>query len=512
MSIPKEPRQQMINVMYLVLIALLAMNVSAEILNAFKLLRDGINNSNASISQKVGDTMGAFEKKVQKEKRGGEYLEAAKKARIISADFQRYIDGLDSLLLQTSGENKEVAGELARKDDVDVPTRLFVEEGIGNELKDKIYETRDKFLALLQKKEDKDVLEANMTLETADIPEGSEKTDWADYTFYHMPAEAARTLLVKFKNDAVATEAALVDQLFSKVGEVTILYDKFRVALIPSATTLIQGEEFEAKVYLAASSSMAKPSISVNGRSLALDGDGMATYKTKASSTGEFPVKASITTKDGTGRSKTITGETKYKVVAPPNHVPVVAADKMNVFYIGVDNPVSASITGIPDSKVSVSMSGGSINKSGGPGKYNVRVTSPGKASVNLNGKNKKGESVNGSAEFRVKRIPDPTPEVGGKQGGAMKTGEIKAQMGVAARLKDFDFDAKFTVVGFEMTLAERGQDLLTCVNGGSKFTGQCQNLINRAKVGSIYYFDNIRAKGPDGTTRKLPTISFKVI
>ena len=164
MSIPKEPRQQMINVMYLVLIALLAMNVSAEILNAFKLLRDGINNSNASISQKVGDTMGAFEKKVQKEKRGGEYLEAAKKARIISADFQRYIDGLDSLLLQTSGENKEVAGELARKDDVDVPTRLFVEEGIGNELKDKIYETRDKFLALLQKKEDKDVLEANMTL------------------------------------------------------------------------------------------------------------------------------------------------------------------------------------------------------------------------------------------------------------------------------------------------------------------------------------------------------------
>ena len=137
-------------------------------------------------------------------------------------------------------------------------------------------------------------------------------------------------------------------------------------------------------------------------------------------------------------------------------------------------------------------MSGGSINKSGGPGKYNVRVTSPGKAKVNLNGKNKKGESVNGSAEFRVKRIPDPTPEVGGKQGGAMKTGEIKAQMGVAARLKDFDFDAKFTVVGFEMTLAERGQDLLTCVNGGSKFTGQCQNLINRAKVGSIYYFDNI--------------------
>ncbi|MGB1204121.1 MAG: gliding motility protein GldM [Chitinophagales bacterium] len=512
MSIPKEPRQQMINVMYLVLIALLAMNVSAEILNAFKLLRDGINNSNASISQKVEDTMGAFEKKVKKEKRGQEFYAAAEKAQVISADFQRYIDGLDSLLLQTSGENPEVAGELTRKDDVDVPTRLFVEEGKGTELKDKIYETRDKFLALFKEKADKDALEASMTLETADIPEDSEKTNWAEYTFYHMPAEAARTLLVKFKNDAIASEAAIVDQLFSKVGAVTILYDKFQVALIPSATTLIQGEDFEAKVYLAASSSMAKPRISVNGKSLSLDKNGIATYKAKASSTGEFPVKATITTKTGTGDNKTIKGEIKYKVVAPPNHVPVVAADKMNVFYIGVPNPVSASITGIPDSKVSVSMTGGSITKASGPGKYTVNVNSPGKAKVNLNGKNKKGESVNGSADFRVKRIPDPTPEVGGKQGGAMKTGELKAQLGVAARLKDFDFDAKFKVVGFEMTLAERGQDLLTCVNGGSKFGGQCANLIKRAKVGSIYYFDNIRAKGPDGTTRKLPTISFKVI
>ena len=129
MSIPKEPRQQMINVMYLVLIALLAMNVSAEILNAFKLLRDGINNSNNAITQKVGDTMTAFEAKVKKEKRGGNFLDAAKQARVISTDFQQYIDGLDSLLLHTSGENKEVAGELMRKDDVDVPTRLFVEEG-----------------------------------------------------------------------------------------------------------------------------------------------------------------------------------------------------------------------------------------------------------------------------------------------------------------------------------------------------------------------------------------------
>jgi len=502
----------MINVMYLVLMALLAMNVSAEILNAFKMLRDGIDRSNASISQKVTDTMGAFKKKVEKEKRGGEYLEAAGKAREISTEFQTYVTDLDAYLMEQSGENPKEPGQLLKRDDIDTPTRVFVEEGKGEELASKIYETRDKFLALFKDEGDRAIAEGNMTLQTDSVPADSDKPDWATYTFYQMPAEAARTLLTKFKNDAVAAEAAIVDQLFGKVGEKTILYDKFQVAIIPSATTLIQGEKFEAKVYLAASSSQAKPSISVNGKRLSLDASGIATYTANASSTGEFPVNASITTKDGAGNSKTIKGDLKYKVVPPPDHVPLASADKMNVFYIGVDNPVTASITGIENKKVNVSMSGGTITKASGPGKYTVRVTKPGKASVNLSGKNKKGESVNGSVEFRVKRIPDPVPEVGGKQGGGMKTGEMKAQLGVAAMLKNFDFNAKFKVVGFEMTLAERGQDLLTCVNSGAKFGGQCQNLINRAKVGSIYYFDNIRAKGPDGTTRKLPTISFKII
>lgn len=513
MSIPKEPRQQMINIMYLVLTALLALNVSAEILNAFRLLRKGIDNSNASIGQKINNTMASFQAKVEKEKRGQEYLDAATKGRALSAEFNAYITSLDQKLTDAIGIDPE-KGDIKRADDQDTPTRLFVVEGLGAELEGKIKEYRDKFSKLFtDPKEQADILNA-IPLNVDSVPANSTKKNWPEYMFYQMPAQAVRTLLTKFQNDAISSEAIVVDKLFEKVGETTILFDKFQPAVIPSSTYLLQGEKFEAQIYLAASSSMSRPTITLGGRALPLDANGMATYSETASGVGERKISGTITTKDSYGNTKSYPYETKYTVATRPDHAPVVSADKMNVFYIGVENPITASITGIRDDAVSVSISGGGgqVRKAGGAGQYVVTVSTPGKANVNLSGKSKDGSPVSGQKEFRVKYIPDPIPELGGKSGGALKTGELKAQMGIAAVLKDFDFDAKFQVEGFEITLAERGQDLLTCTNSGSKFGGQCQGLIDRAKVGSIYYIDNIRAKGPDGRSRKLPTISFKII
>ena len=528
MTIPKEPRQQMINIMYLVLIALLAMNVSAEILNAFKMLRRGMDNSNGSISQKIENTIKSFEKKVDKEKRGEGFLTAAGEARTISAEFSQYIDDLDQQLLETVGEDEEHPGELKKGDDLDGTSKLFVEDGKkGYELEAKIKEYRDKFLNLFdvakykglnatEKKAIEDAkvaMEQTLPLQIEEIDfSKSEKKDWPTYTFYQMPAEAARTLLTKFKNDAVSAEAAVIDKLYEQVGVETILFDTFEPAVIPNASRLIQGETFEADIYLAASSSMSRPRISAGGRTLKVDPKtGKAKYTAKASTVGPHTLTGTVTSKDGTGRDVTRKFTYKYEVVSPPDHVAIVSPTKMNVFYIGVDNPVSASITGMRNDAVNASMTGGTMSKASGAGNYTVRVTAPGKANITLSGKKKDGSTFTGTSEFRVLRIPDPVPEVGGKSGGKMGTGEMKAQTGVAAMLKDFVFDARFKVTGFEMTLAERGEDLLTCVNQGAKFGGQCASLINRAKVGSVYYFDNIKAVGPDQKTRKLPTIAFNI-
>ena len=512
MSIPKEPRQQMINIMYLVLTAMLALNVSAEILNAFRLLKRGIDSSNMSINEKINNTMASFQAKVAKENRGQNYLEAANNARKLSAEFNAYIDSLDSQLLNASGIDEET-GDLSKPDDQDTPSRLFVEqERLGYDLEIKINELRDKFGALFTDPKERDAIVSSLPLRLDSIPASSDKQEWARYTFYNMPAQAVRTLLSKYKNDAISSEAAVVDKLHDKVGEKTILYDKFQAAVIPNSTYLIEGETFEAQIYLAASSSMAKPQITVGGRGLATDANGMAKFSMPASGAGEKTITGTVSTTDSYGNRKSYPFTQKFTVATRPDHVPVVSADKMNVFYIGVENPVSASITGIRSDKTNVSISGGGgTAKLAGGGKYIVNVTTPGKATVNLSGTDKDGKTASGSKEFRVKYIPDPIPKMAGKNGGVLGTGEIKAQQGIIADLVDFEFDARFQVLGFEMTLAQRNADLLTAVNQGASFGSQAQNLINQAKVGSIYYFDNIRAKGPDGRSRNLGTIAFKI-
>lgn len=510
MSIPKEPRQQMINIMYLVLTALLALNVSAEILNAFRILKRGIENSNMSINEKITNTMDAFDAKVKKENRGQNWLESAKQARNMSAEFQKYIDGLDQKLLEAVGID-EATGDLKNASEQDIPTRLFVDEGLGKELYEKIAEYRNKYASFLPQ-EDRQSLLAGMPLKTDSIPPTSDKKTWEEYTFYQMPAQAVRTLLTKFKNDGISTEAAVVDKLFEKVGEKTILYNRFKAAVIPSSTYLLVGEKYSAEIYLAASSSMARPTIVAGGRSLPLDADGMAKYEATASTPGEFTLTGSVSTTTSTGERKSYPFSTKYTVATRAEHVPVVSADKMNVFYIGVDNPITCTISGIRSDAISTSISGGGGSaKPNGAGKFDVRVTSPGKATVNLSAKDKDGKAVSGAKEFRVKYIPDPIPTLGGKNGGVMGTGEFKAQLGMIAELKDFDFDAKFRVDGFEMTLSQKGQDLQVCSNSGAKFSGSCSALQQQAKVNSVYYFDNIKATGPDGRTRNLGTIAFKI-
>lgn len=193
-------------------------------------------------------------------------------------------------------------------------------------------------------------------------------------------------------------------------------------------------------------------------------------------------------------------------------HIPTMSADKMNVFYIGVDNPITFAVTGIRlDSlKISISGGGGSIEKKDS-GRAIVRVTSLGKAVVNVKGVDSEGKSTTGAKEFRVKYIPDPLPKVGDKNGGTMGIGEFKMQLGLVAELPEFDFDAKFAVLSFDLTVLHENATIQTCTNKGAMFTGACATLIDQAKPNSIYLFSNIKVMGPDGRTRQLGTIGFTI-
>ena len=178
----------------------------------------------------------------------------------------------------------------------------------------------------------------------------------------------------------------------------------------------------------------------------------------------------------------------------------------MNVFYIGVPNPVSISAPGIPKESLKISMSGGQI--SGSNGKYIVSVSSAGDAKVNVSADIGGKVQLIGSTQFRVKRIPDPKGKFAGKTGGAMSSVIIKSQNAIFAILDNFDFDAKFSVTRFTLVVAKPRQDVIILTGTGNTFNPAMKTAIASVTPGTRVIFDAIVAVGPDGTQRQLDPIA----
>ncbi len=510
MSIPKENRQQMINLMYLVLTALLALNVSAEILNAFRTINNSLVSSNTLLDVNSKVNYKAFEYKKLKEPGNAEipkYQAKADKMIEMSKTLQDYIKTLqDGIITQAGGPGEEGA-PMKRQDDLDASTRYFIEEQKkGYELKKKIDEFKSQFTSLIDTADVENVLNKVPLSTNPQKPKG----DWAMDNFYQMPPIASMTMLTKMLSDIKASEGILVSYFFSKIGSSEelkpdeVVFNSFSAQITSPSAYILQGEKFEANVFLAATSSKNdNVSVNVNGAGLRPDDKGVAHYSSSPG-VGEYDLKGSISLRNP--KTNAVTNyplpEFKYTVAAP---FATVSPTKMNVFYIGVPNPVQVSAAGVANAKLNVSMTNGSI--SGAGGKYEVRVTTQGATNVNVtaNGKNY------GAFPFRVKLIPNPVAKVSGQPGGRMNAGVWKAQQGVVADLENFDFDAKFEVLSFNMFYQPKLQDPGIASATGPYFSAPMKDFVKKAKPGDIFYIEEIKVRGPDGLSRKIPGIAFKI-
>jgi gliding motility-associated protein GldM len=510
MSIPKENRQQMINLMYLVLTALLALNISAEILNAFRTINSSLESSNVLLDVNTKVNYSAFNAKKIKEPGNLEvprYQEKADKAMALSADLQQYIKSLQDGIIKEAGGPGEDGIPMKRQDDMDASTRYFIkEQKKGYELFKKIEAFQKAYTALIDTGDVKIVSEKlPLNLKTKK-PDG----DWALENFFGMPPIASMTLLTKIVSDVKATEGTLVSYFFSKIGSSEelkpdeIVFNAFSAQITSPSAYILQGETFEANVFLAATSSKNdNVSVSVNGQGLRPDDKGIAHYKASPG-VGEYELKGSISLKNP--KTNAVTSYPlppfKYTVAAP---FATVSPTKMNVFYIGVDNPVQISAAGVSNSKLNVTMDAGTITGSGG--KYSVRVTTQGNTNVNVSAN---GKSY-GKFPFRIKMIPNPIAKVSGMPGGRINSAVWKAQKGVVADLENFDFDAKFEVLSFNMFYQPKLQDPGIASANGPYFSAAMLDFIKKAKPGDIFYIEEIKVKGPDGLSRKIPGIAFKI-
>lgn len=523
MSIPKEPRQLMINVMYLVLTALLALNVSAEIFNAFDMVDKGLKNANNSLDAENAKMPDLIKTGAKKKAELQKYADRVDPARAISQEATTYLQEIITKVVDEGGNrNGKVddddyitlntgAKELKGKRNFDATTRLLVDDGKGMELKKKIIEIRDKYLALI---DDADKATFSLPLAIDDKSwtlSANKKKNWADFTFGHMPIGATMPIFSKYINDVKASEAAVLNYLANKVGTTTdLVIDQFRVVAAPKKSYIIKGEQYEADVFVSASASKSSNtgiSIAVNGRSLSMDETGTAKYTETPNSVGKRTYKATaVVTNPTTGEKKPYNAEFEYEV---GERSVAISASKMNVFYIGVDNPVEISAAGVNSNDIKVSMSGGgggTISKNP-DGTFTVKVTS-----VTPKGTFAKivvtAQGMNASKDFRVKRIPNPTPMLGQKQGGSMGDGEFKAYPGVFPVLENFDFDAKCEITEFLLIRTARRQDPEFSPNSGGRYSGKSGTLIAKAAPGDTYIYQDIKGRCPgDQAARPLGTM-----
>ncbi|MFZ1423388.1 MAG: GldM family protein [Saprospiraceae bacterium] len=508
--------------MYLVLTALLALNVSAEIFNAFKLVNKGLEQSNASLDQSNGALPESIKKRALAKPEFARFSERAPLAVQYGDEFAAYIKSVVDDLIDKSGnmngsvdegdyvvvgDHKDMKG----KKNKDVTTRIMVNGGRGLELKNKILEYRGKFLSLID-----DTVRTSMENEIAlSIDDetwrhSKNKKSWEEFTFKMMPLGACQPIFTKFINDAKASENAVLNHFSKRLGGEDVVLDKFTVISSPKKNYVIKGEPFETAISLAASTSKStntKVSLSVNGTGLAVNNEGEALWRTVPGDVGikKYTAVASVTN-PVTQKTDTYRKEFEFEVGERSCNV---AAEKMNVFYIGVENPVAISAAGIPSAQLNVAATGGGINLAKqGTGKYVATVSAPGEANITLSG----GGLQATSFKFRVKRIPTPVPMLSDKRGGAMANGVFKAQAGVIPVLEGFEFDAKCQIQAYNVVRVAPRQDAQIVANTGGRFSPQAITLINSAKPGDRYLFEGIKGRCPgDVAARDLGDMSFQI-
>lgn len=535
------PRQKMIGMMYLVLTALLAMNVSKEVLNSFVVINDGLQTTNKNFGQKNTATYARFE--------AAEAVDPIKvkpwreKADVVKEESHALVAHLDSLkrhvIMKTAKYTKEtpdsmyVLRNVDSKDNYDIPTNIMIgaepsapKEGkyTARELREKIEHFKTSIVSLFDPQKDIDVIksiEAGLELKEVTQP-GHGTESWENGNFYHLPLAAVVTNLSKIQADIRNAEAEATTALLSNIGANDFKFDTLAPYVIPNTNYVILGDTYRADVIVAAFSTTQEPKLQIG----AVDSTtmevtepdsagvtvnrGVASYTVVPSSEGETVWGGIIKIKKPDGTYTGYPFESKFMAAKPTL---VVSPTAMNVFYRGLDNPVDISVPGVPTEILKPSVTNGSISPA--PGKKGSYIVKPGKGresvvsvSAEMNGETKRF----GEMQFRVKNVPDPTASFAGVQGsGTLPKTKLMAAAGVLAKMENFEFDLKFTVIEFSISMNYKG-NLVEKKTKGNRVSAEMKNLLQAAKKGSKVFIEGIKAKGPDGSVRNLGAISIKVV
>jgi gliding motility-associated protein GldM len=523
-----SPRQKMINMMYLVLIALLALNISNEILKAFHLMEVSFNKANQTLTDKNKSIMDAFkaaEEDPAKAARSKKWADKAREVQKISDDFFKKIEVYKKDIETAAGGRKEAEPgqtglrEMSKGDDMEGHKHYLgtddAKPGKGDELRKLIDDTRVKMLKVLEgSKDDKATIalfDKNTAFRVEDFKDdnGAQKT-WQRDVLGHSPVAGVMAMLTKVQNDCKSLETDILTKLAENIDATVAKFDKTAALIIAESTNVMAGSQFKAKVALMAYNSTAATNILVNGQKVNVV-DGIGEYTATATGVGSHKVEAKIETVDpNTGLPAFVSAQpiewTSFQSTA------TISADAMNVLYIGLDNPMSISVPGVTPGNTTVSSGPGISLRKTGEGKYVANVT-PGQkeSTISVSAKMPDGTSkrMGEPMKFRIKSVPKPVAQLGTLQSGSYNKGEIAMQSTLYAYLDGFVFDGvKFTITKYRVIfMPKRGYMEDATVTGNN--AGAIRNFANKAKTGDMLVIEGIRANGPGVVDKPLNPITY---
>jgi gliding motility-associated protein GldM len=493
MSMPKEPRQKMINMMYLVLTALLALNVSAEILNAFKIVDKSLLRSNTELghaSTELYKSLSIQLSNPQTMKKASVWQPVADKVGQLSNALYAKLEDYKGRLRMEANASSSTDTRF-REDNLDAATRLFVTKQEGEKLFNAVAAYKQDVLT--QHPELKAAFEKSFPFQL----EGK-ASDWAVTQFRMVPAIAALTILSKMQNDLRNTELQVVTWCHNKIEKTEVPPDKYASFVSQSSEYLMPGQQLRIRAAVGGFSTDPKVAtvVTVNGQTVPVNSDGFAEMPLDGGATGTHSaqVKVAYTNQDGERLedTKTVTWE-----VGSPGAVSV-SPDKMNMLYVNVNNPLTISAGVGLDKIESVSINNGSISGSGA--KWTARPAEESDATMIT----VKADGKITQVPFRVRSLPPASAFVGEVKGGTMRAASFKAMKGVSARLEHIAFQEPYQVVSYEIMAygANTGGSNPRAVNQGPTWTGTAAEIANRAVPGTNYIISNITVLGPDGKKR----------
>ncbi len=511
---PETPRQKMIGMMYLVLTAMLALNVSADILNGFSMVGNSLlNNIETSEVRNAAlhDDMNYLYQ--QNPQKVSEWLEKSKVAKEKSDDLFNILSDYKIGIVQLAdGEEADPTGNtLIKKDNLDVAGEYVgISTGLakGNALKQAIIDYKLYVQSVFENDESKKEIFEKMYSTEPSVNSHGETVDWISATFQSMPAIAVTTMLTKYQSDIRATEAEIINHFKAQTDAGDFRVNKIMAKLIPVSKHVMQGGTYQAEVALMAVDSTKAPKYYLGETQL-----DSCFIKRGCSSVGTFPIKGRIDLVNGEGQVVSYPFEDEYTVGAP---TATIANIDMNVVYKGYPNKLEVSVPGVASDKLSVQCVGGSIKKDGTVYICSPNVNNVVKINVFADIEGKKQPM--GSGEFRVKTLPDPTAflKIIDSKGNVVlylpnskykpkRKEVIDGEM--VAEYADGLLKASFKITGFQMLVSDGRGGYNASKSNGSKFSPSQRNVLSRIKPGSRILFDKIQVTGAKNTQLSYPPI-----